>query len=218
MRNERVILLLVMLLVASAGCTSKKQAIRGGEGQAGAGITGGQGGVAGQAGGAGGEGVISSETVKGEKGTTPAGKAGISGGTGSQGSGGAGTGSSVEERQAGIGATQEKASPFQDIHYDFDQSSIRDDARPILAGIAAYMAKTPSGQLIVEGHCDSRGTAEYNMALGERRAEAAKKYLAALGVKSGSLVTVSYGKEKPFTSGETEEAWAKNRRGHFLVR
>lgn len=213
MRKNWVTLLLVMLLAASVGCTSKKQTVRGGAGDAGPGAAGSQGGI----GGPGGEGAISSETVRPEGGLAggqggKGGKGGTGGGTGT-GAGG-GTGSSAD----GIGATQEKASPFQDIRFDFDQSTIREDARPILAGIAAYMAKNPGAQLIIEGHCDSRGTAEYNMALGERRAEAARKYLTALGVKAGALQTVSYGKEKPFMQGETEEAWAMNRRGHFLVR
>ncbi len=219
MRNNWVILLLVMLLAASAGCTSKKQTVRGGDGEAGVGTAGGQGGVSGQAGGAAGEGGISTESVSGEKGTIPAGKGGNGGqGTGTGGSAGGGSMTTAEERLAGIGTTKEMPSPFQDIHFDFDQSSVRDDAKPILSGIAAYIAKNSVKQLIIEGHCDSRGTAEYNMALGERRAEAARKYLAALGVKGGVLTTVSYGKEKPFTQGETEDAWAMNRRGHFLVR
>lgn len=213
MRKNWVTLLLVMLLAASVGCTSKKQTVRGGAGDAGTGASGSQVGPAGP----GGEGAISSETVRPEGGLAggPVGGKAGKGGTGAGGTGaGGGTGSSAD----GIGVTQEKASPFQDIRFDFDQSTIRDDARPILAGIAAYMAKNNGAQLIIEGHCDSRGTAEYNMALGERRAEAARKYLAALGVKPGSLQTVSYGKEKPFMQGETEEAWAMNRRGHFLVR
>jgi peptidoglycan-associated lipoprotein len=214
MRKNWVTLLLVVLMAASVGCTSKKQTVRGGAGEAGTGAAGSQGGIGG-AGGPGGEGAISSETVRPE--------GGLAGGKGG-GKGGPGSGGVVDSRQAmadaqaGIGATQEKASPFQDIRFDFDQSTIRDDAKPILAGIAAYMAKNNGAQLIIEGHCDSRGTAEYNMALGERRAESARKYLAALGVKAAALQTVSYGKEKPFMQGETEEAWAMNRRGHFLVR
>jgi peptidoglycan-associated lipoprotein len=219
MRNKWVILLLVMLLSASVGCTSKKSTIRGGAGEGGAGSAGGPGGASGQ-GGAGSD-VISSETLKADGGVKDARSGGAGGGakggTGTTSGGGDGrTGGG--DGQDGIGATQEKASPFQDIYFDFDQSSIRDDAKPVLAGIASYVAKNSVKQLIIEGHCDSRGTAEYNMALGERRAESAKKYLAALGVKSGALTTVSYGKEKPFMQGESEEAWAKNRRGHFLVR
>lgn len=217
MRNNWVILLLVLSLAASAGCTSRKQTVRGGEGEGGSAAGGssvGSGGAAGQ-GGAGADG-ISSETIAPEKGTKPVRGAGSAGGQG--GSGSADGRQAAVDGRAGIGATQEGASPFQDILFDFDQSVIRDDAKPILAGIAGYIAKNSVAQLIIEGHCDSRGTAEYNMALGERRAEAARRYLAALGVKPSVLVTVSYGKEKPFTQGDSEEAWARNRRGHFLVR
>ena len=212
MRNNWVILLLVMLLAASTGCTSKKQTVRGAGGETGPGAVSSPGGISGP-GSAGGEGGISTEAVSSDKGMKNARTDVKGGGTGT----GSGAGSE-EQRLAGIGTTKEMPSPFQDIHYDFDQSSIRDDARPILAGIAAYLAKNPGKQLIIEGHCDSRGTAEYNMALGERRAEAARKYLSALGAKSSSLTTVSYGKEKPFAQGESEEVWGMNRRGHFLVR
>lgn len=122
-----------------------------------------------------------------------------------------------KERIAGIKATENVPSPFQDIYFDFDQSSVREDAKPVLQQIAAYMQKNPDVKLVIEGHCDSRGTAEYNMALGERRAESVKKYLIALGVKPASLSTVSYGKEKPLVQGDTEDAWAKNRRAHFVL-
>jgi peptidoglycan-associated lipoprotein len=213
MGNKGVILLLVLLLAASTGCSSKKQAVRGGSGDAGSGAAGGPGAFGG-AGGGGGSDAISSETIRPERGIA-SGRGGA-GGTGAGGAGGDRT--AMAEAQAGVGVTQEKASPFQDILFDFDQSAIREDAKPVLAGIAAYLAKNPGAQIIIEGHCDSRGTAEYNMALGERRAESARKYLAALGCKSGALTTVSYGKEKPFMQGESEEAWARNRRGHFLVR
>jgi peptidoglycan-associated lipoprotein len=215
MRTKWVTLLLVMLLAASVGCSSKKQTVRGGAGDSGAGgATGGQAGIGGAGGPGGGEGAISSETLKSEGGLA----GGRGGKTGPGAAGGADGRLAAAEAQAGINATQEKSSPFQDIRFDFDQSTIRDDARPILTGIAAYMAKNNGAQLIIEGHCDSRGTAEYNMALGERRAEAARKYLVTLGVKSNALQTVSYGKEKPFMQGESEEAWAMNRRGHFLLR
>ena len=209
MGNKGVILLIVVALAASAGCTSKRQAVRGGAGETGPGVSGGAGGVGGP-GGAGGSDAISSETIRPEK--------GIASGRGAAGGGAAGDRTAMADAMAGVGVTQEKASPFQDILFDFDQSAIRDDAKPTLASIAGYMAKNPKAQIIIEGHCDSRGTAEYNMALGERRAESARKYLAALGVKTGALMTVSYGKEKPFMQGESEEAWARNRRGHFLVR
>jgi peptidoglycan-associated lipoprotein len=119
---------------------------------------------------------------------------------------------------AGIAATQEKPSPFEDIHFDFDKSFIREDAKPALQKVADYLKKNPGAAMIIEGHCDERGTSEYNMALGERRAESAKSYLVSLGVKSGGLSTVSFGEEKQIDTGHTEAAWAKNRRAHFVLR
>ncbi|GAB4372960.1 MAG: peptidoglycan-associated lipoprotein Pal [Deltaproteobacteria bacterium] len=119
---------------------------------------------------------------------------------------------------AGAAVTLERPSSFPDIHFDFDQSFIREDAKPILATIADAMKAGPPASLLIEGHCDERGTAEYNLALGERRAEATKKYLVSLGVRAASLSTVSFGEEKPVDPGHTEEAWAKNRRAHFVVK
>jgi len=113
--------------------------------------------------------------------------------------------------------TEERKSPFRDIHFDFDKSFIRPDAKPVLEEIAAWMKKNPGARLLIEGHCDERGTAEYNMALGERRAESARAYLVSLGVSREVLSTVSFGKEKPLDPGHNEEAWAKNRRAHFVV-
>lgn len=114
--------------------------------------------------------------------------------------------------------TEEKKSPFADIHFDFDKSFIRPDAKPILSGIAAWMKGNPGARVLIEGHCDERGTAEYNMALGERRAESARAYLVSLGVPAAALSTVSFGKEKPLDPGHNEEAWAKNRRAHFVLK
>jgi len=124
----------------------------------------------------------------------------------------------MAEAAAGVAATQEKPSPFPDIHFDYDKSFIREDAKPTLQKVADYLKKNPGAAMIIEGHCDERGTSEYNMALGERRAESAKSYLVSLGVKSGGLSTVSFGEEKPIDPGHTEAAWAKNRRAHFVLR
>ncbi|MCL5965680.1 MAG: peptidoglycan-associated lipoprotein Pal [Deltaproteobacteria bacterium] len=112
--------------------------------------------------------------------------------------------------------TEEQKSPFADIHFDFDKSFIRPDAKPILEEIAAWMKKNAGAKVQIEGNCDERGTAEYNMALGERRAESARSYLVSLGASQANLSTVSFGKEKPIDPGHTEEAWAKNRRDHFV--
>lgn len=119
---------------------------------------------------------------------------------------------------AGAAATMEQPSTFDDIHFDFDKAFIREDAKPVLAKIADAMNANRSSALLIEGHCDERGTAEYNLALGERRAEATKRYLVSLGVGAGSLSTVSFGEEKPVDPGHTEEAWAKNRRAHFVLK
>lgn len=118
----------------------------------------------------------------------------------------------------GIAATMEMPSSFEDIHFDFDKYFIREDAKPILMKVAEHLKRSPSASLVIEGHCDERGTAEYNLALGERRAEATKKYLASLGVREAALSTVSYGEEKPLDPGHDEDAWAKNRRAHFVLR
>ena len=108
-------------------------------------------------------------------------------------------------------------SPISDINFDFDSSSIRPDAREILKANADYLLKHRISSIVVEGHCDERGTAEYNMALGQRRAQETKKYLVNLGIKESTIRTISYGEERPLDPGNTEEAWAKNRRAHFLI-
>ena len=118
--------------------------------------------------------------------------------------------------EAGVAATMEKPSQFPDIHFDFDQSFIREDAKPTLHQVADYLRKNAGASILIEGHCDERGTAEYNIALGERRAESTKSYLVSLGVRAGALTTVSFGEEKPLDPGHTEEAWAMNRRAHFV--
>ncbi|MFN7973683.1 MAG: peptidoglycan-associated lipoprotein Pal [Acidobacteriota bacterium] len=106
---------------------------------------------------------------------------------------------------------------LHDIHFDFDKSDIRDDAKPTLEENATFLKKYPTIKIVVEGHCDERGSVEYNLALGERRAKAAKSYLATLGVNGERMTTVSYGKELPLDPGHDEGAWSKNRRAHFLA-
>lgn len=116
---------------------------------------------------------------------------------------------------AGVQVTEEMKSPFSDIHFDFDKSLIKDGDRPNLQKIANYLKQHPRAKVRIEGNCDERGTSEYNMALGERRAESAKRYLVSLGVPAAEVSTISFGKEKPLDPGHTEEAWTKNRRDHF---
>ena len=118
--------------------------------------------------------------------------------------------------QSSLAQATEK-SPLRDINFDFDSSGIRPDARDILKLNADYIQKHRVSSIVVEGHCDERGTAEYNMALGERRAQETKKYLLNLGINESMMKTVSYGKERPIDPASNEEAWAKNRRAHFVV-
>jgi len=98
------------------------------------------------------------------------------------------------------------------VFFAFDSSEIRPTAREVLDRQAAWMAQYPQNRLVVEGHCDERGTREYNLALGERRANAARQYLISRGVAPNRLTTVSYGKERPVAFGNNEAAWAQNRR------
>ena len=103
------------------------------------------------------------------------------------------------------------------VFFDADQSVIREDGRQTLNRQAEWLKKYTQYRITVEGHCDERGTAEYNLALGERRAVSVKTYLVSLGIAPDRIRTVSYGKEFPFDPGHNEEAWAKNRRAHFVI-
>ena len=102
------------------------------------------------------------------------------------------------------------------VYFDFDRYDIRQDARPVLRTNADALGDVP-GVVTVEGHCDERGSAEYNLALGERRASAAKQYLVDLGVPSSKLRTVSFGEDRPAVQGHDESAWRYNRRGEFVI-
>jgi peptidoglycan-associated lipoprotein len=108
-------------------------------------------------------------------------------------------------------------SPFQPVFFAYDQFEMDSFAQQALNGNAEILRKYPSWIITIEGHADERGTAEYNLALGERRALAARNYLVSLGIPADRLRTVSYGKEFPFDPGHTEAAWSKNRRAHFVV-
>ena len=103
------------------------------------------------------------------------------------------------------------------VYFDFDRYDVRADAQPILDAQAAWLARYPAVQVRIEGNCDERGTREYNIALGARRASAIRDYLVAHGVASSRVTTVSYGKEKPIDPGSGEEAWAHNRNGHTAI-
>jgi len=110
-----------------------------------------------------------------------------------------------------------KNSPFQPVFFAFDSAEVDAEAQKVLNANAEILRKYPSWVITIEGHSDERGTAEYNLALGERRAAAARTYLVSLGIPADRLKTVSYGKEFPFDPGHDEAAWAKNRRAHFVV-
>lgn len=116
----------------------------------------------------------------------------------------------------------EKVAPveikFETVYFDFDKAELRQDARDVLSKNAETILKSlAKSKVQIEGHCDERGSAEYNLALGENRAKSAQKYLTTLGVKAENLSIISYGKEKPAVAGSDEAAWAKNRRAEFVV-
>jgi peptidoglycan-associated lipoprotein len=107
--------------------------------------------------------------------------------------------------------------PLADVFFDLDRSDVRDDAKAPLQKNAEWLKKWTSTQISLEGHCDSRGSAEYNLGLGSRRATAVKEYLVSLGVPTNRITGVSKGKEQPFCSDENESCWQQNRRGHFVI-
>jgi len=114
-------------------------------------------------------------------------------------------------------ATDNLQNALENIYFNFDSSTLSDAARQSLVKNFEVLKQNPQLRIRVEGSCDERGSAEYNLALGERRAQAAVRYLSTLGVQAGRLSTISYGKEKPADSGHDENAWAKNRRDEFVV-
>ena len=105
----------------------------------------------------------------------------------------------------------------RDAFFDLDKSDIRDDARAALTKDAEFLRSYPQVRVSIEGHCDERGSTEYNLGLGQRRAEAAKNYLVSLGISADRMETVSWGKERPFCSEHTEQCWQQNRRAHFVL-
>lgn len=110
-----------------------------------------------------------------------------------------------------------EGGPLEDIHFEYDSANLTDQARATLERHALWLQNHRAAKVSVEGHCDERGTVEYNLALGEKRARAARDYLASLGVASDRMRTVSYGKERPLDTGNSEAVWAVNRRAHFAV-
>jgi len=109
------------------------------------------------------------------------------------------------------------AEEVRDAYFDYNKADINSDAREALTKTADFLRKYPEVKVTVEGHCDERGSTEYNLALGDRRAQAVRQYLISLGISAGRMNAVSYGKEKPFCSQQTEDCWQSNRRGHFIM-
>jgi peptidoglycan-associated lipoprotein len=111
----------------------------------------------------------------------------------------------------------EAMNRLADIPFDYDQYTLTTEARDILANHAVYLKKNKSVTVQIEGHCDERGTVEYNMALGQKRADATKEYLVLMGLEASRFTTISYGEERPIDPGHDENAWSKNRRAHFVI-
>jgi len=116
------------------------------------------------------------------------------------------------------GALSGEGGPLADIHFELDSAALSDEARTTLEKHAAWLQSQRGVHVTIEGHCDERGTVEYNLALGEQRARATRDYLVSLGVAQDRLRIVSYGKERPLATGNDEAAWAQNRRAHFVVK
>jgi peptidoglycan-associated lipoprotein len=110
-----------------------------------------------------------------------------------------------------------REQPLQMIHFDYDKYFIREDAKPVLEADAAWLKKFKTAKILIEGHCDERGTEDYNLALGDKRAKATFDYLVSLGISAERMKTISYGKSQPLDLGHDETAWQKNRRAQFLV-
>lgn len=125
--------------------------------------------------------------------------------------------SGIESKDLGAKAFEEKEGMFQDVLFEYDKYEVKDTYKPVLQSVASWMTKNGAAKLSVEGHCDDRGTNEYNLALGDRRAKAVKDYLVTLGVPAARIDVISYGEEKPLCTQQTEECWTKNRRAHFVV-
>lgn len=155
--------------------------------------------------------------------STPSEEASTTSGSGSSGTGTtqqSTTGGTDSQTIPGPGAgTQEELTVEvgDRVFFDFDKYNIRADQRGTVEALAAWLDTNPSVTLTIEGHCDERGTREYNLALGERRANSVRDYLVALGINPGRLTTVSYGEERPAVLGSNDSAWAQNRRGVFVV-
>jgi peptidoglycan-associated lipoprotein len=204
-----VVVSLLVLSVALAGCAKRPattQASAPAPGSASApAMTGGQPAA-----------VTDATTGAGARGATTAAAAGAATGAGGGGAGGDVTGASPTSRVA----TKEfiAVPELRDIHFEFDKYDIRADDTKILDANATWLKTNSNMLVLVEGHCDERGTNEYNLALGERRAKAAMNYLVSQGVQASRITIISYGEERPVCAEKNDACWAKNRRAHFLVK
>lgn len=124
----------------------------------------------------------------------------------------------VEEPEERVEPEEIPVPELGDVFFAFDKYNLTDESKRTLEKNSAELKRASDVSVIIEGHCDERGTKAYNLALGEKRAKAARDYLISLGVRSSRMTIISYGKERPFDPGHDEEAWAKNRRAHFVIK
>ncbi len=122
-----------------------------------------------------------------------------------------------EVTETAMSIEEQAKSVFRDILFDYDKYDIEDNARPVLDSVAEFLDNNRDANIVVEGHCDARGTNEYNLALGEKRAKAARAYLSSRGVSTDRMITITFGEEKPVCMEQTEACWQQNRRAHFVL-
>jgi peptidoglycan-associated lipoprotein len=219
------VLSLVAASVLLTGCPKKPAPAAGTGPGSGAGptVAGGAGsGAGGPGGGAGGPGAGSGMIGSGPGGAGATGTSAAAGGAGAGGSGAGGPGAAGATGTTipSLPSPKEFAevSALRDVYFEFDQFEIRAGDKPILDENAKWLKSNQSALLLIEGHCDERGTNEYNLALGERRAKATRDYLVSAGIDAGRITVISYGEERPTCTEKDDACWAKNRRAHFLVK
>jgi peptidoglycan-associated lipoprotein len=220
------VLALFVAFVVLTGCPKKPapQAGTGPGGGAGPTVSGGSGSGAAGAGGAGGAGAMGSGPGSGG-GMGAGGSTSGAGGAGAAGAGGAGAGAGGAAGATGttipsLPSPKEfvESAALRDVFFEFDKYDVRPADKGTLDENAKWLKSNGSALLLIEGHTDERGTNEYNLALGERRAKATRDYLVSLGIDAGRITVISYGEERPVCTDKTEACWGKNRRAHFLVK
>jgi peptidoglycan-associated lipoprotein len=137
--------------------------------------------------------------------------------TGSTSESGVPSSSSLDQLKAGKPPVTSASSPLRDVLFEYDSYDLRGNARDVLRGNADWLKSNPSARIEVEGHCDERGTSEYNLALGAKRSQTAKDYLVSLGISPDRISTISYGEEIPVCTEPSENCWRQNRRARFVV-